>query len=296
MAGGYHSLAIDEFSNIWSWGYNNYGQLGDGSTTKHLSPIKIETEVKFKEISAGNSHSLARDENDNIWSWGRNVSGELGDGSTTNHSTPIKIETEAKFKEISAGFGHSLAIDEFGNIWSWGRNNYGQLGDGTKSNSNMPIKIDMGETKFKEIVAGDYYSLALDENGNIWSWGRNDEGQLGDGTKNNSNMPIKIDMGETKFKEIMAGSYHSLAIDEFGNIWSWGRNDVGQLGNGSMNEQLTLIKIDMGETKFREIMAGGYHSLAIDEFGNIWSWGENYHGSLGNGTTENSLIPMMILF
>jgi alpha-tubulin suppressor-like RCC1 family protein len=139
VAGGYsHSLAIDELGNLWAWGRNGSGQLGDGTTVSKYSPVQIKNETTFKEI-AGYNHSLAIDNNGNLWVWGNNGYGQLGDETTTNKSSPVQIKDETIFKVI-AGYNHSLAIDQSGNLWAWGRNDYGQLGDGTGWRET-PIKI-----------------------------------------------------------------------------------------------------------------------------------------------------------
>ena len=128
-AGDYHSLAIDTAGNLWAWGRNNYGQLGDGSTTDRYSPVQIKSDTTFKSVAAGTYHSLAIDTAGNLWAWGYNGYGQLGDGSTTNRTSPVQIKSGTMFKSVSAGKFHSLAIDTAGNLWAWGENYYGQLGE-----------------------------------------------------------------------------------------------------------------------------------------------------------------------
>ncbi len=293
--GGSYGLAIDKSDKLWGWGYNSYGQLGNNLTATALSPVLIENEINFKDISAGVDYTIAIDENDNLWAWGNNKYGKLGIESTTLKSIiPTKLRTEVKFKKISAGQYHSLAIDENGDIWGWGYNNHGQLGFvSTGSNyENKPIKIET-EVKFKEIVAGQYHSLAIDESGNLWSWGYNNNGQLGDGSETKRSIPMKIET-EVKFKEIAIGngSDYNLAIDESGNLWSWGYGTNGQLGNG-VTKRLKP-GIIQSEVKAQKVQAGRYHCVVIDENGNLWSWGDGKQGQLGTGTTTSALNPKKI--
>ena len=338
-AGGSHSLALDSKGNLWAWGDNSFGKLGDGTNTNSLIPLKIINE--FKEISASSTHSLALTENGDLYAWGRNTDGQLGDGTTTSRNIPTKIMSG--IKEISAGIGHSLAIDEDGNLYTWGANTYGQLGDGTTTSKNIPTKIMSG---IKKISGNSNYSLAIDINGNLYAWGSNASGQLGDGTTTDKKNPTKIMSG---IKEISTGNYHSLAIDEDGNLYTWGTNTYGQLGNGTTTSKYIPTKIMngikeisggtyhslaltedgdlylwginnngqignggtgnatnnnlviqtiptkiMNETKFKEISAGSGHSLAIDEEGNLYAWGANSYGQVGDGTTTNSLIPVQL--
>ena len=189
---------------------------------------------------------------------------------------------------------HTLGIDEQGNLWAWGRNENGELGNGTTTrSSSIPVQIKEG-TKFKKVGSGHWYSLAIDEQGNLWAWGYNRNGQLGDGTTTNSSIPIQIKEG-TKFKEVSAGLYHSLAIDEQGNLWAWGDNRYGQLGDGTTTNSSIPIQIKE-ETKFKEVSSRYYSTLAIDEQENLWAWGNNRgYGHLGNEINDNISIPTQIM-
>ena len=145
--------------------------------------------------------------------------------------------------------------------------------------------------KFKEISAGDVHSLGIDEQGNLWAWGSNSSGQLGNGTTTNSSIPIKIKEG-TKFRKIASGCYCSLAIDEQGNLWAWGSNLHGQLGNGTTENTSEPIQI-MEEIKFKSVTgstSSWTHSVVIDIEGNVWTAGDNRFGQLGRiteGRTSN---------
>jgi len=297
-AGNNHSLIIDLSGNLWAWGNNSYGQLGDGTTTRRTSPVQIKSGTKFNVISGGNSHSLAIDESDNLWAWGNNSYGQLGDGTNTSENTPFQIKAGTKFTTVAGGYGYSLAIDSSGGLWAWGYNIYGQLGDGTSGTANnkstpVPIKA---ETRFTSVAAGYYHSLAIDWSGNLWAWGYNSYGALGDGTTTNKSTPVQIKSG-TKFATVAAGnSYvysHSLAIDLSGNLWVWGDNYYGQLGDGTTTQRNSPVQIKSG-TKFNVVAAGYGHSLAIDNDGNLWAWGRNNYGQFGDGTTTDKSTPVQI--
>ena len=169
-AGENYSLAIDEEGNLWAWGDNSGGQLGDGTKETRTSPIQIKSGTKFKEISAGENYSLAIDEEGNLWTWGNNTYGQLGDGTTVEKLSPIQIKEGTKFKEISAGRYHGLAIDEEGNLWAWGRNGSGQLGDGTKVERLNPIQINL-DINIKAIEATSNGSIVIDLNNTLWQTG-----------------------------------------------------------------------------------------------------------------------------
>ena len=234
--GNAHTLAIDENGKLWSWGYNHYGQLGDGTKIDKISPVKIDIDIKFTQVSTGNMHSLAIDENGNLWSWGYNHYGQLGDNTKIDKTEPIQIEIPKKFVQVSAGQNHTIAIDSEGNLWTWGLNSNGQLGDGTTEDKISPIQIKTG-IKFKEISAGFTHNIALDSDGNIWTWGYNGDGQLGDGTNKRKSVPTKIEM-KGKFKQVLTKGAFNVAIDYNENIWTWGANYHGELGDGTTTNRL----------------------------------------------------------
>ena len=284
--GGFHILALDNDNNLWAWGDNEYGQLGDGTTTNKTSPTKIETGITFVQLSAGYTHSAGIDNEGKLWTWGHNYLGQLGNGTTTQRTKPIKIMGDKTFKKVIASDYSTLAIDINNEIWRWGEY-YGGNGYG----KNIPQKLD-----FKieySLISGNSHYLFLDKQNKLWSWGSNGKGQIGDGTTITRTNPVQI-KPETKFTQVSAGNRFSLAIDEEGNLWSWGKNDDGQLGDGTKSYKTTPEQIKI-ETKFAQISAGMYHSIAIDKEGNLWSWGNNRYGQLGDGTTTEKLNPIKIM-
>ncbi|MCL2798084.1 MAG: leucine-rich repeat protein, partial [Firmicutes bacterium] len=263
-AGSSHSLAIDGQGNLWAWGRNNSGQLGDGTAAASKSlPVQVNTSgrmnnAKAVAVAAGNYHSLAIDEHGNLWAWGNNSNGQLGDGTITNRSLSVQVNASgrmnnAKVVAIAAGNSHSLAIDEYGNLWAWGYNSFGQLGDGTAVTSkSLPVQINtsgrMNNAKVTAIAAENSHSLAIDEHGNLWAWGLNSNGQLGDGTITNRSLPVQINtsgrINNAKVTAVAAGSSHSLAVDEYGNLWAWGINSNGQLGDGTITNRSLPVQIN----------------------------------------------------
>ena len=165
---------------------------------------------------------------------------------------------------------------------------FDKAGNSRKSNE-VEFKIAI---EFKEIYAGESYTLAIDKEERLWSWGYNGTGQLGDGTKVDRTNPLKI-KEEKKFIKVSAGEYHVMAIDEEGNLWTWGRNNYGQLGDGTLIDKTFPIQI-IKERKFVQISAGNYYSMAIDTEGNLWTWGYNYYGQLGDGTKNDRNIPAVV--
>ena len=286
-----HNLAIDKEGNLWAWGDNTYGQLGDRTTTNSDIPKQIMVGTKFKEIAAGEFYSLAIDTAGNLWAWGDNRDGQLGDETKTNSTEPKQISKGTKFTKVITGRYSSFAIDEAENLWGWGLNDNGQIGIGKDSNSGdheilKPTKINEG-VKYKEVAADANQTLAIDKAGNIWAWGESVNPTASSIVR--SNIPINLNL-ELKLETLSNGENTRVAIDINGNLWKWENYD----SENKMPTQLT------NGTKFKKVSAGiyvgtdGVSYMALDEEGNIWTWGGNGIGQLGNGTTTNVDTPTKI--
>lgn len=300
-AGDYHSVRVVPADGAAAWGFNGVGQVGDGTTTQRNAPVSISTPANstLAFVSAGDLHTVALDRNGVAWAWGQNINGQLGDGTTTDRWIPTQVTMppNTTFHAISAGYRHTIAIDQDGAAWAWGRNSDGQLGDGTTTQRTEPTLVAMPSgTRFTAVAAGEYHSVALDEAGNAWGWGYNGSGQLGDGSSTTQLTPVMANMPlNTTFTGIAAKSDQVVAIDQNGNGWGWGENNFGQLGNATTVDSSTPSLMDMPpNTQFERITMGVFHAAAIDQNGNVWTWGRNVYGQLGNGTTADSYVPMPI--
>lgn len=266
---------IDENGNLWAWGNNKYGQLGDGTSSGSLSDDKakkIAEGVKFKEIVDSRYNAHAIDEDGNLWGWGNNDRDmQVGNGSKKNQYVPVKITENIKFEKIFVPYNGSsiFAIDEKQNLYGWG---YG-IGNGISGNVGIPTKI-MNETKVVKVTV-DGLKYALDVNGNLWGWGNNSYDQLEKGNTEYQTLPIRV-MEQFKIKEIYGINY-GVIVDENNNIYFYGRNKVLQYNTG--------IKKIGQIPNLKQIVSVSGTILAIDENGNRWGWGNNDYGELGNGTS-----------
>jgi hypothetical protein len=190
-AGYLHTVAIKTDGSLWAWGWNDYGQLGDGTTTNRSVPTRIGTENDWADVSVYWWHTVAFKTDGSLWEWGRNGDGQLGDGTTTNRSVPTRIGTENDWAAVSAGDYHTVAIKSDGSLWAWGYNRLGELGDGTTTNRSVPTRIGT-ENDWIAVSAGGSHTVAIKTDGSLWAWGENTYGRLGDGTNTNSPEPILI--------------------------------------------------------------------------------------------------------
>lgn len=253
-------IAIDIEGNLWTCGSNGSGMLGNGCKNQYDYAgrlevsydtcyfIQITKDIVFKKISANEYSCYALDENGDVWVWGYNANGTLfGDnGNISGYQlVPKKVIEGKKFIDIASGQRTVFAIDEDGTLWGWGNNYNGSLGNGTMNDSKVPIRINDG-IKYKNVETNGYHTLAIDVKGNIWSWGTNEEGELGDGTTNNALAPIQITTG-IKFKKVKISNSRNgsnIAIDEEGNLWGWGNNGNGQLGDGTLTNRTIPTQIN----------------------------------------------------
>jgi|GEM_PF-892132 len=310
-AGPLHSAVILNDGTMRTFGWNYVGALGDGTTTNRNVPVTLVPPYDtytWTDVAAGgliildifgnpsgDSHTAAVTTNGRLFTWGSNSSGQIGNNSTTGTSTPFQVVNSngTPWASVSAGAYHTMAIDTAGNLWGWGGNGQGQLGLGDTNNRLTPTLISTTPTTtFTSVSAGYLFTVALDSQGNLWTWGGGGEGQLCDGTT--SNRPIPALISSAVWNEIAAGTYHTLAMDGSGAVWASGGNGQGQLGLGDTNNLSTLTQITSPALTWQLVSAGPMYSLGLASDGSLWSWGGGGEGELGLGDTNNRNIPTQV--
>ena len=336
--GMHHTCAILDDGTVSCWGWNIYGQLGDGTTTNRGTPTQTSSPGTGRTavaISSGYQHTCAILDDSSVSCWGLNHVGQIGDGTTTTRNTPTQTSSLGNGRTavaISSGKYYTCAILDNASISCWGWNDYGQLGDGTNIQRNTPTQTSsLGTTAnprtaalserdfdgdgilnifdvhhnltYSEITisSGGSHTCAILDDGTVSCWGKNYNGQLGDGTGGdytndyNRNTPTQtsnLGTGRTAVA-ISSGDRHTCAILDDGSVSCWGNNDGGQLGDGTTTQRNTPTQtssLGTGRTAVA-ISSGGYHTCAILDDASVSCWGSNSDGQLGDGTSTNRNTP-----
>lgn len=324
-AGHNASYCVNLEGEMFVMGYDFEGRIGLHGRIDFDVPGIINSSENWKQISAGRRHVLAVNQKGELFGWGSNLNGQLAIKGDF-YRTPQRIGESTDWIEVSAGNTHSLAINSKGELFYWGGDPYG-----IRLQESLPTRVGMA-TNWTKIAAGGYHSLALNSNGELFSWGDNSYGQLGIGNFMDQQLPTQI---EGKWESISAGVRHSMALTTQGNLFTWGGNSEGELGidkvNGKFNEpqaveniRFTKISAEgrtcIGLTKDKKIYtwgdgayaykprpvqtdssnwevidAGTGHFLAVNSWGELFSWGDNTSGQLGLGTNLDQERPVKVV-
>lgn len=237
--------------------------MGVGSCcAKRSVPLQIDI-TGVSKIAGGYYHSLALKTDGTVWAWGRGDEGQLGDGTNVDRASPVQVSGLTGVVAIATHVYTNLALKSDGTAWTWGRGVEGQLGNGTSgfsANRNTPVQVT-GLTGVKAVAGAYLHMLALKEDGTVWAWGWNVQGQLGNGTDSSSYIPIQVS-NLTGEAAIEAGMYHNLALRNDGTVWSWGYNTSGQVGDGTTINRFVPAQVS-GLTNVTAIASGDFHSLAL---------------------------------
>ena len=299
-AGTYNGCAILENQSMVCWGDNEYGQLGDGTTTGSAVPIYVnvaanETPV---EVTVGQVTACALMESGNIYCWGSGYYGKMGNGEPWNDDY---VNTEMRQvllpegqggQTVSISGGHICTILDNGDVYCWGRGNQGQLGYGGTSNRNIPAKVNLpGQRSAIAISTGTYMTCAITTDGMGYCWGENDEGQLGNGTTNSRRTtPVEVlfPSGYTPVS-ISAGDDFACALMDNRKVMCWGENNDGRLGQGPLatDDETTPVWVSMENSETAHFLDIGTKSACmILDSGETKCWGTNEEGQIGQGDTD----------
>lgn len=320
-------VLIPKRTGLAGWGTNTHGQIGDGARANYFSSGAVDQSGALAgktlvQVVRGLAHTLALDSDGVVYSWGGNAEGQLGDGSARLSLVPLRVgggfshALSGRFVvALSAGAFHSLALCADGSVVAWGRNTEGQLGDGSNAAQALPVLINGPSASHalagKQVVAlsaGHDHSLALCADGSVAAWGGGSHHQLGDGFNSPSALPVAVSRSEglsalagKEVKAISAGGFFSLALCTDGTLVSWGKNQDGQLGDGSNEPRSHPVAVDAGASsalagKTAVALSAGYdHALVLCADGTLAAWGRNASGELGDNSTTPRNTPVAVL-
>jgi len=294
--GDQNNLGIDANGQVWTWGYNNYGQIGNG--TRFLggvsSPVSILGNLSLTEVAAGQSTVMALGEDGQVWCWGQNTGGTCGDNTRTHRSSPVSVHGNHSFVRAELG-NAACALKANGEVWAWGYGSNGILGNGNTVNQSTPVSV-LGGHSFVDISVSLNHTMCLKADGSCWTWGRGNFGQLGINSMENQSSPVSV-LGGHSFTTIASGNFFSLALEADGSLWAWGNNQFGMLGineDGIDKSRSTPVSV-LGNRSYIAMAVGTYHCVALDASGTLWAWGYNGYGELGLNDRENRSSPVSVV-
>ena len=297
VAGGSHTCALTEGGGVKCWGSNALGQLGNGTTTTSYTPVNVSgLSSGVSAVTAGHDHTCALTSGGRVKCWGYNGFGQLGDDTTIERHTPVNVSGMAsEVSAIDAGYWHTCARTTTGGIKCWGDNTYGQLGDGTTTERHSPVNVSGLASGVSAVTAGHDHTCSLTEVDGVKCWGWNTDGQLGDGTTTWRLTPVDVSGLASGVSSITVGWGHTCARTASGGVKCWGRNNNGQLGDGSITDRHTPVDVSGLASGVSAIATGDAHTCARTTEGGAKCWGWNDYGQLGDGTTTEHHTPVNVV-
>lgn len=283
IAGGYHHhCAVMQNGDVYCWGRNEKGELGDGTLASKAVPTKVKLNSQAVQVDGGASASMT---NYTPKTCAVTVSGELwcwGEGNPN----PAKVSSLSNIKQVSVGDVHTCAVTKTGTLYCWGGNVYGQVGNGTTGFVPTPAQVALN---ILEVSAGAKHTCAITNNGMLQCWGDNSSGQLGIGTSMGKQSPTSVD-GIANVNHIRCANEHTCAATS-SNLYCWGANHVGQLGTGSINPSSvpTVVGVQLPES-----IDTNYNYCGTIASGTLWTWGTNVVGQLGDGSLTTRYSPVSV--
>jgi alpha-tubulin suppressor-like RCC1 family protein len=245
-SGARHTCGLGPFGAVFCWGSNSTGVLGDGTTTDRLTPTRVAGGLQFRQVSAGEFHTCGVTMDFKAYCWGFNGDGQLGDGTATQRLRPKAVLGGLQFRAVAAGAFHTCGVTRDLRAYCWGNNAEGRLGDGTTSDRRTPVAV-AGGLEFRQVSAGGSHTCGVQVGERVTSrnrvhcWGRNAEGQLGDGTTTRRLTPVAVT--DRQFFDVNAGNSHTCAIAEGPFAYCWGNNESGQLGDGTTTNRSRPVAV-----------------------------------------------------
>jgi alpha-tubulin suppressor-like RCC1 family protein len=277
-------------ANLFTWGNNYFGRLGNNSNESTSSPVQIGNTANWSVVSGMNS-SFAIKNDGTMWSWGTNYVGILGDLTNEEKSSPVQIGLGHIWSDVKTHGYHTIAKRNDNTLWSWGSNYNGQLGDLTTGDKSSPVQVG-ADNDWESFAAGEGFAGAIKTDGTIWMWGYNYSGVFGNNSaEENYSSPVQIGI-DTDWKKLTFGRLSCAGIKENGSLFTWGQNYNGCLGQNDSFAKSSPIQVGE-DTNWKQVAVSSYNNpaymIALKTNGTIWAWGNNAYGQLGNGESGTDI-------
>ena len=307
-----HTCARTSDGSAWCWGDNSSGQLGNNTTTSSTSAVQVTTDnsgtflTNVSTVSVGNNASCALKSNGTVWCWGDNSEGQLGDSTADSSSFAVQVKKAdttplSTVTAISVGTDHACAILSDKSAWCWGDNSDGATGAGTTVANLGAVRVTKAAnaafTNVIAISAGAAHTCALLGDKTVWCWGLNTAGQLGNGSTTTS--LVAVSTGLTNIAILgQSTSNHTCAVSTTNILSCWGANTLGQLGDGTITAKTKAVALKTTYAAtvgtITSVSSGGKQTCLSNTMGEVWCWGRNSNGQLGNNSIKNSLAPVKV--
>jgi alpha-tubulin suppressor-like RCC1 family protein len=303
-AGDNHTCAIAIGGKAYCWGFNNVGQLGDGTNNNSLVPVPVYTGgvlsgKTVKSISVSDSFACVIASDSKLYCWGNGGNGRLGRGSTTSSNVPVAVNTLGVLngKNISAlslGWHHACALATDQKVYCWGYGTNGQLGNNTTADSTSPVAVSLASLNVSKLEAGSNHTCIIDTSSKVYCWGADDYGQLGDNSTTYKPTPVSIYMGGNipssyTIRDITAGWAHTcVVVNENERVYCWGDDTYYQVGTNTVMSRFTVpMEIDPAfgfdsSKRVSKFLSGSNHTCILDTLGDLYCWGDGTYYQNGS--------------
>lgn len=286
-AGGEHTCLVNRAGELWCWGRNTYGQVGNGKKGPGpKAPIQVGSATDWRTVASGGASSCATRTDGRLFCWGLNNEGQLGLGDQKSRTRPKRV-SYSDWRQVSLGWFTSCGVREDHTAWCWGDNSGRQAGDGTTKRHLKPTRVKGGN--WSTLAVGFRHACGIKTDGSLWCWGRNTFGQVGNGTLNDVAKPTKVGTS-TNWTEVSTSFSHTCGV-RGGEVRCWGRNGRGQIGDGTRADRNVATPV-AGLPEMRDVVASEGSTCGLDTQDRLWCWGSNAYGALGDGETGSSNEPV----